>query len=350
MHRLLSIVAAAGLVGPALACGGDDSAVDPDAGTSADAVGGDAVIETCYRERDDRANGASPEATGLAFGESWVEICGQIDVDHPGGAFLDADQYEVAVTLARPAVLRLSAPGAATLDRLDLVVKENGARIAVGRVIGGFGIAVLPLAAGSYTIGVEALGSPDAPVPYQIAVIDDEPAMRCPVSAAPVDYREADESAAGHRANDVVAVRIAPVLLTQPTLNPNDQPETTGLAVSSGSRVTIAGTSAGVEPVDDTYRDRDTFAVYTGQGTNLLEVRAVWPGAVADLDVFAFEAERAEDAMGRPVQLLTGELLVTAVKPSTLYWIWVGGAPGSQLPAGYSLSICGHEVGIGSAF
>jgi hypothetical protein len=140
-------------------------------------------------------------------------------------------------------------------------------------------------------------------------------------------------------------------LVTGLTTVTTDAPEPTQLAASAGGRKTIAGWSASVAAVEDAYHDRDTFAVYTGQNTNLLEVRAVWPGTVADLDLFIFEAEHADDPMGRPVQLFTGELLVTAVKPATQYWIWVGGsARSSQLPAAYTLAICGHEVAIGSGF
>jgi hypothetical protein len=49
-------------------------------------------------------------------------------------------------------------------------------------------------------------------------VIDpDDPAARCPLlPGAALDYREADEAGAGHRANDVVAVELGP-LVTAPT-------------------------------------------------------------------------------------------------------------------------------------
>lgn len=333
------------------ACDRDEAPVDLDGAIPPlDGSASDAASDACYREGADGSNNVDAEPTGLARGVGPVRICGAVDVGHPGGVFLDVDTYEIAVTVAGPAVVRLTAPGAGALTRFDLIVRNETGRLAVGRVFGGLGVAVLPLSAGSHVIAVEAQGPAQTPIPYQIEIVDDEPTARCPIDSGPmIDYREADESGAGHRANDVVAVRTTPAILTNLTALATDAPEMTSLAVSAGGRKNITGLSADVVPADDPYHDRDTFAVYTGQSTNLLEVRAAWPGTAADLDVFLFEAEHADDPIGRPIQLFTGELQVTAVKPSTLYWIWVGGsARSSQLPASYVLSICGHEVAVGA--
>lgn len=347
---LRSFTAIAGALTLALLGCDDDEGSSADASPGNDGGANDGTVDPCFRERDDPRNNTNPEATGLALGVGRVAICGAIEVDHPGGVFLDVDQYELAVTVNGPAVVRLTSPGAGALTRVDMIVKNSSGRLTVARVHAGLGIAVLPLGTGSHTIAIEAQGQASSPVPYRIEVVDDDPAARCPIDGTPVpDYRETDER--GLRANDVVTVRTSPAILTNLTASTSDAPEPTQLAVSAGSRKTIAGTSADLAPVEDAYHDRDTFAVYTGQSINLLEVRAVWPGAVADLDLFVFEAERADDPMGRPVELLSGELLATAVKPATLYWIWVGGANGaSQYPASYSLAICGHEVAIGAGF
>jgi len=353
-RRNLALTVGIGVVVALAACGGasDDSPSGVDAAAVQDSNRGDAVNDPCYRELHDPRNGTSAEPTGLARGVGPVAICGAIEIDHPGGRFLDVDQYEIAVTLGGNAVVRLVAPGASALTRVDLIVNNASGRIATGRVVGGLGVIVLPLAAGSHTLVVEAQGSASAAVPYQIEIVDDDPALRCPIAGDPRgDYHEADERAAGNRANDVVSVRTEPALLTSLTALSTDAPELTKLAVSSGGRQLIDGVSADVATAGDDYHDRDTFAVYTGQGTNLLELRARWPGTSADLDLFVFEADHADDPMGRPVQLVTGELLVTAVKPRTLYWIWVGGSTRSaQLPAAYTLAICGHELALGAGF
>ena len=345
---MLRIAMAIALTLALLACS-DDEGASLDGAIGSDASPGDGALDPCFREADDRRNSTDPEATGLAVGVGRVAICGAIEVDHPGGVFLDVDQYELAVTVNGPAVVRLTAPGAGALTRVDMIVKNTSGRLAVARVHAGLGIAVLPLAAGTHVIAVEAQGPAASPVPYQIEIVDDDPMARCAIGASPVpDYQEAADGAAA-RGNDVVSVRTSPAVLTNLTASTADGPEPTGLAVSIGGRKTIVGTSADVAPVDDPYHDRDTFAIYTGQSINLLEVRAVWPGAVADLDLFVFEADRADDPMGRPVELLGGELLVTAVKPATPYWIWVGGANGaSRYPAAYAIAICGHEVAIGA--
>ena len=97
-------------------------------------------------------------------------------------------------------------------------------------------------------------------------------------------------------------------------------------------------------PAGDDYHDRDAFAVYTGQTTNFLEIRAGWASA-SDLDVFVFEADAPTDPLGSPSAAVVGELVVTAVKPATLYWIWIGGATRSAaLPASYTMAVCGYEL------
>lgn len=329
--------------------GGDDTA---DAGGT-DGPTDDGTPDLCYREVNDRGNGADPEATGLSLGVGRVAICGDIDVDHPGATYLDIDRYEVAVSTGGPAVLRFVAPAAGALDRVDVLVRSGGSVVAVARVHGGIGVTLLPLTPGLYTVSIEAEGASGIDVAYQLELVDDDPAARCPIGAQPppADYVEADESAAGHRANDVVSVRVAPAIVTGLTAIATDAPEDTVLAVSAGGRKSIAGVSADVEPAEDPYHDRDTFAFYTGQSTNVLEVRAAWSGALADLDLFVFEADRPGDPMGRPAVSLTGEILATAVKPSTRYWIWVAGAGRStRLPAPYRIAMCGRELPVGPGF
>lgn len=344
MHRLVCALAVV-----LAACPGDDRPGDVDGG-GVDGSTSDGAPDGCYRETDDRGNGTSPEPTGLSLGVGRVAICGSVDVGHPGSTYLDIDRYQVAVSTTGPAVLRIVAPAAAVLDRVDVFVRSGASAIALARVQAGLGVTLLPLSPGDYSIAIEAQGSAGVPIDYQLELVDDEWALRCPIGADPpaADYRESDESAAGHRANDVVSVRLAPAIVTGLTMLSADAPEETLLAVSAGGRKLVTGVSADVAPVEDPFHDRDTFALYTGQSTNLLEVRATWTGGLADLDLFVFEADQAGDPMGRPAISVTGELLATAVKPSTRYWIWVGGAGrSSRLPAPYTLAICGRELPVG---
>lgn len=326
-------------------CGGDDGgSTTIDGSIVGDASPSDAPIDDCYRELADASNGAAAEPTGLVVGGVARPICGAIDVDHAGvGGVLDRDRF--AVTLVTPAavVVRLSAPGAAGLERLQLeITTATGAAIGA-RVIGGLGVAIAQLPAGTHELTVTALGASAGAIPYRLVIAPDDPAARCPLASVNPDYREADESGAGHRANDMVQVQATP-LVTAATPSTSDRAEDTQRAVSSVGRVVLAGTSADVPSAGDDYHDRDAFAVYTGQTTNFLELRAAWASA-ADLDVLVFEADHPAEPLGVPTATVAGELMVTSVKPATLYWVWIGGSTRSAtLPASYQLAVCGREL------
>lgn len=340
MRAPLAVIAAATL----LACGGDDGGTSPlDGRPLADGAVSDALPGDCYQEQAELANDETPEGTGLVVGSVGTTICGVVAIDHSGGAKLDVDRYLVTVVTPVPVTVRLSAPGAAVLERLELELDGPGPGTIRARVVGGLGVAIAQLGPGAHTIAVLPTGLSPAPIPYKIASEPDQPALRCPIGAAAPDYREVDETGAGHRANDMVAVHGAP-LASMATASTADHAEDTQRAVSAVGRVVLAGSSADVASDGDDYHDRDTFALYTGQTTNFLEVRAAWAGA-ADLDVLVFEAEQADDPLGAPVATVSGDLVVTAVKPATLYWIWVGGSTRSAaLPAAYQLAVCGREL------
>ncbi len=327
------------------ACGGDDGATTPlDGAIVADAFPGDASVDDCYREGADDINGDVGEPTGLVVGGVARAICGDVAVVHPGPAgLLDRDRF--AVTLVTPAavVIRLSAPGAVGLERLQLDVTTAGGAALTARAIGGLGVAIALLPSGTHELAVSAFGASGGAIPYRLVIAPDDPAARCPLAGGGPDYREADETEAGHRANDMVAVHVAP-LSSAATPSTSDRPEDTQRAVSSVGRVVLAGDSADVTPAGDDYHDRDAFAVYTGQTTNFLELRAGWSGA-ADLDVLVFEAEQPDAPLGTPTATVAGELVVATVKPATLYWVWIGGSTRSAaLPATYELAVCGREL------
>jgi len=330
---------------PAAACGDDragapvDGVVPPDAGS--DGGPGDCLVET-----DDLGNGVTPEATGLVFAGQRIALCGTIDPGHAAGDLIDVDRYTIGVSPGAAAVIRLTAPLGGQLDRIDLTVGDGGGPAAVARFRGGHAVIARELADGAYTLSVEARAAvAPGPVPYRIEVAPDQPELRCPADTQPATHDEVDESAAYHRANDVVAVRLTPALVAVPTTG-DDQPDATGVAVSAGGRLSVAGTSAEVAPDGDDYHDRDTFSFHTGARVNQLDVRATAPGSGADLDVLVFEAGVLDQPMGAPVAAPgADELMATAVSPSTQYWLWVGGSRSSTaLPAPYVLYVCGREV------
>lgn len=340
----LALAALAALGG----CGGGDDSSIVDGQVAPDAGGGDAATLDCYAERDDRDNGSAPEPTGLSFAGKRIAMCGAVDIDHPGGELIDRDLYQVTVAPAALVVVRLSAPLGAAVDRLELTVRDAGGARALARLRAGNAVTTLALPQGEYVLGVEARSAGAAVViPYRLEVYADDPALRCPPMTGGTVHDEVDESGAGHRANDVVEVRQSPPLLvTAATAVDTDAPDDTGQAVSAGGRFAITGLSAGVATTGDEYRDRDTFAFFTGATTNQLELRATWTGGIADLDLLVFDAGKPGEPMGTPTAALIGEeIVVTAVEPQHQYWLWVGGSRRSTtLPVSYVIHVCGREI------
>lgn len=346
--RLLFLTALG--LAPALAAGcGDDGMVTPaDGATAPDASGGDGGPSDCHPEVDDSRNDVTSEPTGATFGGQKVAMCGNIDIDHPSGDLVDRDLFQVTVSPGAPVVVRLSAPLADEVDRVDLLVRDANGPRALARVRAGNAVTALVLPVGEYTLGVEARSATSATTfPYRIELFADNPAMRCPPMAGGTIHPEADESVSGHRANDVIDVRQQPPILSaSPTSNVSDQPDATGQAVTAGARFSITGTSANVSSTGDEYRDRDTYSLYTGSTTNQLDLRVVWSGGIADLDLQVFEAGKPTDPMGTPTAAVIGEeIVVTAVEPQTQYWLWVGGSLRStSLPVSYTVHVCGREI------
>lgn len=335
----------------ALAACGDGTTVPPVDGATAPDAGSDGAPVDCHAELADRTNDGSAEPTGRIFAGQRLAICGMIEPGATGGDLVDRDLYQVTVAPAAPVVVRLSAPLGGDVDRLELLVRdENGPR-AVARWRAGNAVTALLLPLGEYQLGVEARsGTTPTAFPYRIEVYADDPAARCPPMTGGTEHAEADESAAGHRANDVVEVQgLPPLLAARATDDPDDGPDATGQAVSAGGRFAITGHSASVASAGDAYRDRDTFLFYTGATTNQLDLRVTWTGAIADLDLLVFEAGKPEDPLGTPSAALIGEeIVVTAVKPQTAYWLWIGGsARSTALPVSYTVHVCGREIAAG---
>ncbi len=335
---------------PALTAGcGDDGGTSPvDGATAPDAGGGDGAPGDCHPETDDARNDATSEPTGATFGGQRVAVCGNVDIDHPAGDLVDRDLYQVTVAPGSPVVVRLSAPLAEEVERLDLLVRDAGGVRAIARVRAGNAVTTLVLPVGEYTLGVEARSAGAVTsFPYRIEMNADTPALRCPPMGGGTIHPEADESASGHRANDVIEVRQQPPLLAAMATNATgDAPDATQEAVTAGSRFAVTGSSANVTTVGDEYRDRDTFSFYTGSTTNQLDLRVAWSGGIADLDVLVFESDKPTDPMGTPTAAVIGEeIVVTSVEPQTQYWLWVGGSNRStSFPVAYTVYICGREI------
>ncbi len=333
----------------ALAAGcGDDSGPAPLDGATAPDAGGDGAPVDCHPEADDSRNGNSAEPTGATFAGARIAVCGEIDTDHPSGGLVDLDLYQVTIAPTAPVVVRLTAPLGGAVDQLDLIVRDGSGVRSLARLRAGNAVTALLLPQGEYTLGVEARSATTATsFPYRIEVSADLPAARCPPMTGGTIHNETDESGALHRANDVIEVRQQPpILAAMATSTTADAPDATGEAVTAGSRFAIAGLSAPVTTSGDEYRDRDTFSLYTGATTNQLDLRVVWTGGLADLDVLVFEAGKPSDPMGTPSAALIGEeIVVTSVEPQTEYWLWVGGSRRStSLPVSYVVHVCGREI------
>ncbi len=344
-QRRLCLLGLAGVL--VVGCGGDDVGGMADGALFPDGRTGDGGAGDCHAERDDLGNGAVAEATGLGYGGARIAICGSVDDGHAGGSVVDVDRYQVTVAEGGPVVVRLTALLGGQLARLELIVRDaDETLVTVARFRAGHAVTALVLPSGAYTLAVEAGGTPvAADVPYRVEVYADQPDLRCPAVTSPATHTELDEIAAGHRRNDVLDVWQLPTLRAALTSGA-DTADEISRAVSANGRIAIAGLSAAVTTTGDDYRDRDTFALYTGATTNQLDLRAVWPGDGNDLDLLVFEANTVTEPMGTPTRALVGdELLLTAVRPSTQYWLWIGGSRRSTaLPASYVVHVCGREI------
>ena len=91
------------------------------------------------------------------------------------------------------------------------------------------------------------------------------------------------------------------------------------------------------------YQDEDTYELTTDADTNELAVRLDWDGGTADLDYVVFESDAQKPLVTSNLAALNGgELAMFAVKPSTKYWLWIGGVKGSMATA-YRATVCGSH-------
>jgi hypothetical protein len=362
---------AAVLLALAGACGGDDSsgadaAAVQDGSPPGDAAPGDAAVVDCsgdHRESADNSNDpfsrdnegiAERSGLSLSAGSPGFTVCGQIDPSQANDLVADYDAFVFEVTGSEPIDLRIelsAAPGETRLG-LDLYRVEDGLPVQLATVPFRNGYALVAgmvVQPGSYWISaVGWLPAPRAPVGYAIAVRENQ--LSCPRSQEAPDYVETLDGEG--RGNDVVSVELPDqVALTEG----DDQPELTGLVLEPGTNALVAGSSADISSIGDSYLDRDAFLVATGANTSELQVRLSWADGDGDvdLDLYLFEAGAPENdfsaGLGATIGAHRDEIVTLNVDPDREYWLWVGafdstglGGPG-VLPRDYEVTLCPRQ-------
>lgn len=337
------------------ACGDGASQATPDAAPAAIDAAIDAPLQGgCdYTEQhdttnDDLSQAGAPEPTGKMFtGAATTRLCGQLDSTHYAAAdtLVDIDGYTVTVTADADVVVYLTGAGIGAFEYVSIDVYGGtnfGTSFGSGTFVADHGVLNTHLPAGTYELLVFAqkAAAITTPLPYEVRIVPDTEATRCPTVTTAAAYSEhLDTVANAHQGNDVVAITNPNQTLTTST---TDAPEQTQLTLTPGVTARIAGISADV-PIVHSYRDRDTFELSTGAGTNELTARLTWPGTTRDLDLFVFEAG-VLPSIGRALHAIKhgDELRTVAVKPLTHYWVLVGNDPSSDVGAvSYDLTVCG---------
>jgi hypothetical protein len=299
-----------------------------------------------YTESADATNDVTAEPTGLALGGHARHVCGAFEPGHFTSAIASADddRYRVTVTDATPILIDvLVDEGVDVLDGVTLRFFDLATHPALlGQAtyrpsLAGHGAFVITLPPGDYdlVVSADAVGELQGdPINYRLRFA----AMpACDAATGTASYTEHDDTAG---ANDAVAVDF--------TKDPSftamaaSHPETTALGIAAGHSYSIAG-SLDDQPRADQYLDRDTYAITTDDTTNELAVRVDWGSATSDLDYLVFEADTMVPVVASNASSPTGpELAMFAVKPSTTYWLWVGGFAGSTA-TDYRATVCGNH-------
>ncbi|MEO8844255.1 MAG: hypothetical protein ABI591_25505 [Kofleriaceae bacterium] len=282
--------------------------------------------------------------TGLSVGTGASHICGAFDQLHFTSTTqsADDDRYRITVTVATPLLV-------------DVFV-GNGVEILSGVTVRFFDTSTLPvllaeakpamtdhgafivtLPAGDYDMVVvgDANGELQGDsIPYRVRI---SPMPACDATTGAASYTETNDVGG---ANDTVAVDFT----KDPsfTAMASTAPEVTSLSIDPGASVSITG-ALDTQARTDQYLDRDTYEITTGEDSNELAVRLDWDGAASDLDYLVFEASTMLPVVASNVSSNTGpELQMFAVKPSTKYWLWIGGFEGS-MAATYRATVCGNR-------
>lgn len=297
-----------------------------------------------YTEVDDVANGTTAEITGLSVGTGASHICGAFDQLHFSSATqsADDDRYRVSVTVATPLLIDvyvgdglqiLSGVTVRFFDTSTLPVLIAEAKPSITD----HGAFIVTLPVGDYDMVVvgDAIGELQGdPIPYRVRM---SPMPSCDAATGAANYVETNDVGG---ANDTVAVDFT----KDPsfTAMTSTSPEATSLSIDPGNSASITG-ALDTRARTDQYLDRDTYEITTGDDANELAVRLEWDGASSDLDYLVFEASTMLPVVASNVSSNTGpELQMFAVKPSTKYWLWVGGFQGSTA-ATYRATVCANR-------
>ncbi len=300
-----------------------------------------------YQEANDLTNDdvppatGAPEQTGQTFTSRTV-VCGTFASTHfDGDITVDIDGYVITLASDADVVVTLHGAGAEAIELVGLDIYVGPAftsRVGGNTFYGDHGVTTVHLVAGTYELSAFALASAAiaAPVAYEIQVVADQPATRCP-ELTTGGYAEANDGAASV-GNDMITIPSgSPPALTASAA---DVPEPSTIVIAPASSSRISGSAANVTLVDQ-YEDKDSYAIATDATTNELAVRLTWAGA-ANLDYFLFEENNPDPVVRVTDSVVPPELRLFSVKPSTNYWLLVGAKVGSAgLPAAYSATLCG---------
>lgn len=346
-----------------VACGGDDdddgiiiadSGPTADSGPDAGAACGD------FAEGADATNDAfeqvgatgTAEASGIAFaaGDTKV-VCGSISDAHydAESTIVDIDAFEFDVGAGAPlrVVLRADAPeGVTVVALLQFMGATSWITVAGGDLADGYALATSFQeieATGRLVVLAISAEEPTAPIDYELEIGNTIP---CDAVAADADYTETSDGAQSRRNDVVTATWGAEGLDTMATTPTTDNPEATELTLEADTPVRITGTS-GNHPANDSYRDKDSFAIALGEDVNEIDFRVTWADeATADLDGLIFAADMPMSDITGTGAAFSGttadEVVSTRVTGGGNVWVWVGnyddGDP--MLPMDYDITIC----------
>jgi hypothetical protein len=338
---------ACALIACLIACGNDSGSGTSDAAIEADAPGPDAPVQVAcgYTEAQDATNNTAggAEASGVTIGGSASPLCGVIDSGHfdAQNEVVDVDRFKFTAGANIDVLVHITGTGAEALDDVVMQIDGGSPRLAYGAWEGDHGTLAAHLPAGEYTIIIGAFNAAatSAGINYKVTLQLDAPATRCPKITATENYAEAADG--GGTGNDVIRHDFSASPQSSLT-TANDAPEATNLTLAAGTSYRIRGQSANVDMNNDSYKDRDTYAITTGATTNQLTVRLNWPGTTTDLDYRIYQQNTASSyAAGLDVSAMEEEFETFAVRPNTTYWLWIGADDGSTgLPVDYDASLC----------
>jgi hypothetical protein len=350
---VFAAAAVLGACGNSSSSGGNDADIDAPELGDGDLDMGDSgpIVLTCdFTEAADSTNDllSMAEATGKTLGTR-ITVCGEIDNGHfdAGSGRVDADGFEFTIGTDTDVLVHILGTGIAMPDDTVIQLFENTTFVAFGVVEGDHGTMAAHLPAGDYRVAMASFDSADisAPIAYQLTIVPDTPATRCP-AATTGGFAEAGDGGSNN-GNDVVDYESSSNTPSSLSASGTDVPEATGITADPAMQYRVTGSSADVNPADD-YEDRDTFAFTTGASTTQMTIRLNWASTSMDLDYRVYPAIGSGDPLsivgGLDESPMEEEFETFAVKPSTTYWLWIAAEDGATgQPSPYAATLCGEQ-------